>query len=189
MEGLRTLYLICAVVGGSALVIQTILLVVTGGVEGDLDDGTGADVDTHHDGHAGDSAFLKWLTIKGIVAFLTFFGLAGLASLSATQPLHTLPIAFGAGIAALFLVGWLMRSLGKLQSEGNVHLVNAVGKTGKVYLRIPHSKTGMGKVHVEVQGRTMECGAVTGDAEIPTGVPVRVVAVTGDVLEVVRAES
>jgi hypothetical protein len=59
MEGLRTLYLICAVVGGTALVVQTILLAVTGGHDGDIDDGSTSDVHVHaHDGDAGDGTFL-----------------------------------------------------------------------------------------------------------------------------------
>jgi hypothetical protein len=104
------------------------------------------------------------------------------------EPLRTLPVAFLAGVAALFLVGWLMRAMGRLASSGNLDLQNAVGKTARVYLRIPKSKSGLGKVTVEVQGRSVECGAVTAAGEIPTGVPVRVVAVSGDVLEVVRTE-
>jgi membrane protein implicated in regulation of membrane protease activity len=179
MEGLRTLYLVCALIGGTAIVVQTILLLVGGG-DGDLDDGP----DVHHDGSHSDVAFLKWLSIKGIVAFLTFFGLAGLATGSSPRPLQTLPVALAAGLAALFAVGWMMRALSRLQSSGTLDLGNAVGKTGRVHLRIPPARRGAGKVMVEVQGRLVECGAVTAANEIPTGTPVRVVAVSGDVLEV-----
>jgi membrane protein implicated in regulation of membrane protease activity len=188
MEGLRTLYLVCAVVGGTALVVQTILLALGGDTESHLGDGSVADVHDHA-AHAADASFLKWLTLKGIVAFLTFFGLAGLASGSMSEPLHTLPIAFAAGLAALFLVGWLMRGLARLHSHGNLELQNALGKAGRVYLRIPPSRSGVGKVTVEVQGRSVEWPAVTAASEIPTGAPVRVVAVSGDLLEVVRVEA
>jgi hypothetical protein len=179
MEGLRTLYLVCALVGGTAIVVQTLLLLV-GGADADVDDAT-----DHHDATHSDAAFLKWLSVKGIVAFLTFFGLAGLASGSSPQPYRTLPIALAAGVAALVAVGWMMRALSRLQSSGTLDLENAVGKTGRVHLRIPAGRRGAGKVMLEVQGRLVECGAVTAAAgELPTGTPVRVLSVQGDVLEV-----
>jgi membrane protein implicated in regulation of membrane protease activity len=188
MEGLRTLYLVCAVVGGTALVVQTVLIAVGAG-DHDVHDGSVADAHDHVSGHPSEGLFLKWLTLKGIVAFLTFFGLAGLAMGSGNGPLRTLPVALLAGVAALVLVGWLMSSFGRLESSGNLDLANAVGKSGTVYLRIPARKTAVGKVVVEVQGRSIEVGAVTAAEEIPTGAPVRVVAVAGDQLEVVRAEA
>jgi len=188
MEGLRTLYLVCAVVGGTALVVQTILIAVGGDADGHHD-GSVADAHDHTSGHPSEGLFLKWLTLKGIVAFLTFFGLAGLASGSGAEPLRTLPIALLAGVAALVLVGWLMSSFGRLESSGNLDLANAVGKTGTVYLRIPGGRAAPGKVVVEVQGRSVECAAVTASGEIPTGSPIRVVAVAGELLEVVRVEA
>jgi hypothetical protein len=187
MEGLRTLYLVCAVVGGTALVVQTILIAVGGDADGH--DGSVADAHDHTSGHPSEGLFLKWLTLKGIVAFLTFFGLAGLASGSGAEPLRTLPIALLAGVAALVLVGWLMSSFGRLESSGNLDLANAVGKTGTVYLRIPGGRAAPGKVVVEVQGRSVEVAAITASEEIPTGAPIRVVALSGDLLEVVRMDS
>ena len=198
MDWLANVYLYCAAVGGTVLVVQTILLLVAGTDHGgDATDAGSSDVDAgvahdatldHHDvaqSHAAETIFLKWLSIKTVVAFLPFFGLAGLAGGRAEwPPIVTLLVALVAGLAALFVVGWLMASLGRLQSTGTVNLANAVGQTGKVYLRIPRSLGGAGKVTVEVQGRSVECRAVTAAAEIPTGAPVRVVAVNGNLLEV-----
>ncbi len=199
MDWLENVYLFCALVGGTVLVVQTILLLVAGMDQGGDATDAGGDADAgvahdatldHHDvghaqSHAAESLFLKWLSIKTVVAFLTFFGLAGLAGGRADwPPVVTLLVALGSGFAALFVVAWLMSSFSRLQSAGNVNLANAVGQTGKVYLRIPGSLGGAGKVTVEVQGRTVECRAITAAAEIPTGAPVRVVAVNGNLLEV-----
>ena len=210
---METVYVICAVAGGTVLVIQFVLLAFGGHIgSGDVD--ADADVsggDFHHDfgGGSGDAghdaaghdasdqqtdhadaqqaAFLKFLSFKTVVSFLTFFGLGGLACDQAGfGGLPTLLMAVGAGSVALFLVAYLMSALIRLQSKGNVNLSNATGQTGHVYLRVPGQNSGAGKVNVVVQARLVECKAMTSGPEIPTGSEVRVVGVRGtDTLEVV----
>jgi hypothetical protein len=46
-----------------------------------------------------------------------------------------------------------------------------------VYLTIPAERSGIGKVHVTVQERLIECPAITTHAAIPTGTPVLVIDV------------
>ena len=55
---------------------------------------------------------------------------------------------------------------------------NAVGKTAKVYLRVPGEHSGAGKITVSIQGRSQEFGAVTGGPELPTGSEARVLGMT-----------
>ncbi len=73
-----------------------------------------------------------------------------------------------------------MRSLGRLQAQGNVDLHNAVGLTANVYLRIPPVGEGHGRVLLQVQGRTVECRAISRTDGIPTGATVRVLSRTDD---------
>ncbi len=194
---LQTLYLLCAAVGGTILVIQTVMLLVgMGDSHGDGFDSSDAhDAGIGHDAtHAGDAAgdlFVKVLTFKTVVAFLTFFGLAGMGSLSSgVSRVPSLTIAILAGGAALLIVAYLMAGLSKLQSKGNLDLRNAVGSLAKVYLRIPAHREGQGKVTVLVQGRKVECKAVTSGPEIPTGAEVKVVALSStDSLEVLPVSS
>lgn len=178
---METLYFYCAVTGGAILVLQVLLLLLGAG-----------DHDTSFDGHdvddpsaAGD-AFFKVLSFKTVVAFLTFFGLSGLASLQAgLGRVPTLMISFAAGSVALYLVAWMMAGLARLQSSGNVDLQNAVGLAAKVYLTVPGGHAGRGKVTVLVQGRTVEAKAVTAGQPLATGSMVRVVgAPAPDTLEV-----
>ena len=89
-----------------------------------------------------------------------------------------------AGALALYLVAYLMGALSGLQSKGNLDFKNAVGERGRVYLRVPGSNSGLGKITLALQGRSVECKAVTRGPEIPTGADVRVVSVTADTLEV-----
>ncbi|HEV7224595.1 MAG TPA: hypothetical protein VGN42_17935, partial [Pirellulales bacterium] len=56
---------------------------------------------------------------------------------------------------------------------------------GTVYLRVPANKAGVGKVHLNLQNRTMEYEALTAQAELPVGAKVVVVNVAGpDTVEV-----
>lgn len=201
---MESVYMICAVVGGTILVIQTILLIAGGTTDTDVDaDGDVGSVDLHHDlpGHgdvsdhdathdAHQAAFFKVLSFKTLVAFLTFFGLGGLAfDKAGFTPTPTLLLALGAGCVALYIVAYLMSGLFRLQSQGNVSLQNAVGQVGKVYLRIPGQGAGLGKVTVVIQSRSLECKARTSGPEIPTGSEVRIVGMAeSDTLEVLPME-
>lgn len=199
-DSLRTVFLVSATAGGTVLVVQTILLALGVGAETDSDLDPGDLHDTghafghdhsHDHGHADASdSFLKLISFKTLVAFVTFFGLTGLASQSGgltTAP--TLVLSVGAGAVALYIVAYLMSALSRLQSRGNLDLKNAVGQSAKVYLRIPGQRSGQGKVTVSLQGRRVECKAVTAGEEIPTGSEVQVVAAsTAGVLEVLPAE-
>jgi hypothetical protein len=190
---METIFLVCAVVGGTLLVCQFILGLLglghhdVGGhdlhVEGPQDVG-------HGDHPADDADHASWLagvlTFRAVVAALTFFGLAGLAALGlGLEAGPSLAVALAAGGGALALVASLMRALARLRSDGTARVERTVGQTGTVYLSIPGHKAGAGKVTVVVQNRTMEYQALTAGDELPTGARVVVTAVISpDTVEV-----
>ncbi len=193
------LYLVCAALGGTVMVCQFVMTLIglggdhdLGGDHGDIGHDVGHDVaHGHHEvGHEHASSwFVGVLTFRTLVAAITFFGLGGLAASvqDIGEPLELL-IGLAAGVAALFLVAWMMKSLARLQAEGTVRIDRAVGKIGTVYLPIPGQKAGAGKVHLSLQNRTVEYQAVTSQESLPTGAKVVVVAVTGsDTVEVIPA--
>ena len=194
---METVFLVCAVIGGTLLVIQTLMLVI-GGVDSDIDDVSDMDMDIadadvsdldtdmHADAVQAHDAFLKMLSVKTVVAFLTFFGLSGLAAGRAELSLTlTLVSSLGAGLVSVYIVAWLMTALARLQSRGNLNLAKATGSTAKVYVLIPAERKGSGKVTLALQGRMVECKAVTDGAEISTGTQVQVVGLIGaDTLQV-----
>ena len=180
---LETVYLGCAAAGGTVLVLQTVMLLLGGGDhEADGDVG-------HHDVHDGDPAFTL-LSVRTGAAFLAFFGLAGWGGLRAgwSTP-ASLGAALGAGTVSLFAVAWLFSLQRKLHSEGNLDPRNALGKSARVYLRIPGTNAGRGKITVAIQGRTAEFNAATRGAELATGSEVRIVRqITPDTFEVEALE-
>jgi hypothetical protein len=198
----ETIYLVCAIVGGTLLVCQFLLGLLGFGdhhdAAGDHDFhdvadhdshvGHGAQHDDHHDGH--HSWFLSVLTFRSLVAALTFFGLVGLAAeknFEQTPPV-SLALAVAGGAAALLGVAYLMRVLHRLKSDGTVRIERAVGQAGTVYLTVPGQRAGVGKVTLKLQNRTVEYQALTPYQQLPTGSKVVVTAVLGpDTVEVAPA--
>ncbi len=179
---MSTLFVYCAAIGGTILVLQFLMLLLGAGGDGDGDLHGGA-ADVGHD----QAAFLKLFSLQTVSAFLTFFGLVGLGTENlGWSPTNVALAAGGAGTAALWLVAKLMRSLAHMQSQGNVDLHNAIGHVGSVYLRIPAAGTGHGRVLMQVQGRTVECRAISRADEIATGTRIRVVERTDDDVLVVE---
>jgi serine/threonine protein kinase len=197
---METVYTTCALLGGTLLGLQFLMSLFglghhdvgggevhdVGGADGHLGDG---DHDVTHEAQV--SLFAGILTFRTLVAAVTFFGLAGMAAIAAdATPFGSLSLALGAGAAALFGVGFLMRSLYRLKAEGTVQIRRAVGQPATVYLPIPGRKTGAGKVHMNLQNRTMEYQAVTAQEPLPAGVNVIVVGlISSDTVDVVLAPS
>ncbi len=172
---METVYFYCAVIGGGLLVLQVLMLLL-GGTDSDFDADTSPDMDA---ADVDASTVLFQLSLKTIVAFVTFFGLAGMASVQAEAGTTTaLLVALGAGLFAFVMVGQLMKWMMSLQSKGNIDITSAIGQTAKVDLRIPASNSGAGKVAVVVGGRMKVQKAVTSGPEIPTGAEVLIQGMT-----------
>ncbi len=183
-----TFYLTCAALGGTILVLQVVAGLVGIGGDHDTDHGAGGGDHDHDAAHSGNW-FFGALSIRTAAAALTFFGLGGLtaAYYGASEPV-AIGVAVGAAAAAFYAVAFIIRSLTQLKSDGTVRIDRTIGSTGAVYLRIPGSRSGMGKVHLAVQKRTAEFQAMTAGPELPTGAPIRVVAVVNsDTVEVEAA--
>jgi hypothetical protein len=181
----RTIYLILALTGSAILVIQVLMQVF--GLAGDGDftgshdvghvDGGGDHGAGSHDG----SWFFGVISFKALIAFAGLFGLTGLALMdSGVGPAMRALISTAVGVAGMFLVAFLMRGLTGLTSSGTLDLRNALGASGSVYLRIPARGQGVGKVTLEVQGRSIQLDALTDGEALPTGARVQVIALAGD---------
>ncbi|MDF1801220.1 MAG: hypothetical protein P1V81_18795 [Planctomycetota bacterium] len=166
-------YLACATLGGSILLLQTLALLIGFGGADDLDGLS----DTHFELEGTESAF-GFLSVRGIAAFLTFFGLAGWGGVSAGWPNWlTVLVALLSGFLIMLLVGWLFSLQKHLYSDGNLQPEKLVGATARVYLRIPAKAQGKGKITVSIQDRSEQYEASTAtdyDRELPTGSEVRI---------------
>src|SRR5579862_7930933 len=121
---METVYLACAVVGGTLIVCQFLVTVLGMGGHHDIGghdvgghDMVGHDAPGHHDaGHESEpNWFFSLLTFRTLTAAFAFFGLAGLASIRLQlEPPAGLVIALAAGAVAFLVVGWMMRFMSRL---------------------------------------------------------------------------
>ncbi len=186
LSGTQQLFWSIAIVSSVLFVIQFVFSLI--GVDLDTDaeiDVGGADMDDT--GYSLDESFSIFST-RSIIAFFTFFGWTGVLTLNAGGSTMTALIAASlSGIAAMFLVAYLMWQFAKLTQEGNVDINTALFKSGEVYLTIPPKNEGQGKVHINIQGVLKEVDAITdSDNPIPTGSFIKVVEVVKNRILVVK---
>ena len=190
-----------AIPSSLVLIIQTLLMFLGIGDDADADvdlDADASDVDLA-DGVYGEDSLegyddfsdiggLRIFTFRGIVAFFVIFGWVGVVmqSFGANLPL-TIIVSIICGAAMMIGIAFMFRAMMRLKNNGNTDNRNAIGSAGKVYLTIPPSRTGEGKINIMLQGAYVERNAVTDEAEsIPTGVEVIVVGTSGQTSLVVK---
>lgn len=143
------------------LIVQIILLCLSS-FGGDVDiDGDG-DIDVDSD--SGVSIF----TVKSITAFFAVGCWAGLLTCAlASEKLQWLSVivAVIAGGAAMAVVIFTIRAMLKLQCNGAVQMQKLVGQHATVYVSVPPSRSGRGKITLNAQGKFMELDAVTESEE------------------------
>lgn len=190
-EALSTLQQVFACVAIPAtiiLLLQTLLLLFgVGGhdADGDADFDHDFDHDVDHDmdhDHGDHVAGLRIFTVRGIVAFLSVGGWLGIVLLGVgVHVVVSCLLAFLGGLASLLLVAAFLKWSVGMQESGNLSYQNAIGRSGQVYLTVPASQSGRGKVTLTVQERYIEADAVTNFNEpIPVGRPVTVVALADE---------
>lgn len=152
---------------------------------GDLGD---SDLDTDFSGGDSDglddAGAMSLISIRNIIYFLLGLGWSGVClwdSITNHIVLLAVSILVGCAFVAAFL--FVFRQLMKLQQNGAVNIADAVGKACDVYLRIPASRTGIGKVQISLGGSIHEFDAMTDAPEaIPSGTKVYVSQLEGHAL-------
>lgn len=177
MDLIGQIFALIAIPATLVLLIQTIMVLFGGG--DDMDDGidlTGdGEIDTPGNG-GGDGMAL--FSLRGLMAMASVGGWSGLVMYEAgINPVVTILLACAFGFMALVGIAYIMKLSSKLQSSGNINLGYAIGKVGTVYIPIPPSMSGSGKVNLTIQERFIEVDAMTTtDRKLATGESVRVVS-------------
>lgn len=137
----------------------------------------------------GSYSSLQLFTVQGIVAFLAVSGWVSIAALSSGLPsAGAIPLGLVAGFFAMYGIAKLVQISKRLTENGTIDFRNAIGENATVYIPIPPAGEGEGKVTLTLQGRFMECSAVSNEREmLKTGTSVRVTDLNGEVLVVERA--
>ena len=183
------------------MILQAVLMLIgigsMGAIEGGDGGGDALDGSGNIDGDASYDAVVdanatgvqgvhhdpvKFFTVRGIVAFFALGGWAGLAALSVGwSPILAIPIALLTGAAAMALASAVIRLLLRMQQSGNLDYRNAINLEADVYIAIPPTRTGFGKVTLVFQERFVEVDAVTdNETAIKVGSKVRVIGLDGN---------
>jgi len=173
--GLELIFASSAVLGG-ILFLLWFALIMIGGITADVFDGLfGTDFDA-----MGADASFKALTFQGIMAFMMFFGLAGLWVLDGDSDQTSLAIVVGSitGFGSMYGTGKLFQLFVALQSDGTIDMDDAIGSVGTIYLRIPEG--GVGQIQVESGSAMRTYNAKTEDGQAMS---------TGDFAEVIDVVS
>ena len=181
-DPLYGIFYVLAVPATVILILQTVMLLFgLGHGDGDLDSDTGGLCDgdhdfepdsgdgfhTDHDVDIDDGAMqgdtgLRLFTVRGLVAFFSVGGWAGIAALEmGASRVASAAIALVMGIVALVLVALFFKWVLALQYNGTLRFSNAVGKTGEVYMTVPAKNGGRGKVNIIIQEQLTETDAIT----------------------------
>lgn len=202
LDGILKMLYCIAIPATLVLVIQTILS-LHGGFEGgggiDVSDTSGMDFhdgsqmsngDTDWDhtfgdgGNPADFSIMSMLTLQGIATFLTVLGWSSIAAIAAgSSPTLSILVGLVFGFLAMYAAARLIHASRKLVESGNLDLRHAIGETGRVYIPIPAEGKGEGKITMQLQGRYIECSAMTLENRmLSTGEMVRVTDVRGELL-------
>ena len=166
-------------IGASVFFILQTIMTFVGGVGGD------ADIDTDADVGSGHSDFpFHFFTLRNLVSFLLGFGWTGVSlyrSIASQWVLLLISILVGLLFIVIFFI--IVKSLLKLSENNTFKIEDTIGRTGDVYIQIPAAKLGIGKVFVSVKGSIHELSAITEDSELlKVGTLIKVVKVEGKTL-------
>jgi hypothetical protein len=176
LETFEKTFWIIAIPATLAFFIQLVLTFF--GADADADFDMDMDAEMHIDGGAG----FQFFTLKNLVAFFTIFSWTGIACIhNGLGQTATVIIAVFCGLLMMAIMTSLFYFMSKLAQSGTLELKNALNHVGEVYLTIPKSKEGFGKVQIKIQGALRELEAMTADDnELKTGTLIKVIEVTSN---------
>jgi hypothetical protein len=184
LGGSAGLFGVPALVGTFFFLVRIVLMLVGGAndLHHDFAVDTGGGDAGHVGDHADSSTAFKVLSIQAIAAFLMGFGWGGLAAVRG----FGLPAVLGAGVGLvtgsgmMWMLGKLLRSIGRMQSSGTLPMEAALYEEGAVYVTVPARRTGRGVVRVVIDERQQYYPAVTEADALETGARIRITAVNED---------
>jgi len=167
-------------IAGGLLVLM-LLLSIVGGLDFDMDIDMSSDSDTA--GGDGLGIFKAGLTFLSIGAWTM-----KLLLLSEMTTPFALVLGTVAGLAAMYILHIIVKTLLNNDENVNWEADDAVLQLGEVYLKIP-AQEGNGIINVEVKGATREMKAKSLDnKEIKTGAKIRVMEIAGEFALVVQED-
>jgi hypothetical protein len=138
----------------------------------------GADANFEGDLDADVSGPFQLLSFRNLINFLLGFGWGGISFSNIIENRSTLILlAVIIGLSFFVMFFFIMKELYKLQEDNTVKIDEAINHVGSVYITIPASKSGFGKIQISIKGSQREYQAVTSGEAIQSGIAIRVVEI------------
>lgn len=161
----QVMFIIAVSASGVMVIFLILMLFGIDGAEYDGVDIPDSSVDVFNDEPLTGIAGLRILTVRGMLVFLAIGAWVAYLFSSLSGPIISSVIGIVFGVGAAYLQALAFRATLKLESVGNMDYHNAIGKIASVYLRIPRSKSGKGKISIIIQDRLAEVDAITEEAQ------------------------
>jgi hypothetical protein len=137
----------------------------------DASDGLSADFD----GDFEHDEPLQIFSLRNLINFLLGFSWTGISFYNLIpNKILLIVVALGIGVLFVFVFFVIIKQMQKLSEDNSFKISETLNKTGEVYLNIPASKTGHGKILISIKGSSHELTAVTEHEAINTGTLVKV---------------
>lgn len=154
-------------------IVQTILTFIG------MDSDTSMDVNPDTDISSGEFPF-ELFTLRNFINFFLGFGWTAIALQEKFSGSVVIFLSCLVGVLLVAAVMYIFYLMSKMEQSGNISTADAVGCKGNVYLKIPGTRSGEGKIQISIQGAIREYDAVTNGEELATGTPIIVTQVLNE---------
>jgi hypothetical protein len=150
----------------------------------DSSEGINADFDSNLEGNEAPGQLFSF---RNLLNFLLGFSWSGISFYGyIANPIYLILLAFLIGILFVFIFFLIIKQVQKLAEDNTFKIKNTLNKTAEVYLKIPASRSGKGKIMISVNGSFHELEAITAGNAIPSGTFVKVIKIENDQLLLVE---
>lgn len=140
-----------------------------------LDSDVSADIDT---GDFAADGFMPFFSFRNLINFFLGVGWGGVCFYNYLES-KGLVILFSTitGLVFVFLFFMLVKVILKLNKDNTFKITDTIGQNGVVYLPVPESKKGSGKIQISIKGSFHEIDALTSGEKLPVGTNIKVIEI------------
>ncbi len=179
---METIFTCSAALAGS-LLLGLFALRMIGEAETDPDavasdiDSPETDTGSPHEAATAGKWFIGMFTLRAVLAGVSVFGLSGLVMAGQLSERGCVVAAASCGLCTMYVMGIFIRAMQGLEQNETVRLQDTLGTEGTVSLTVPARNSGLGKVRLATNRRTVEYAARTSHYALFVGSAVLVVGI------------
>lgn len=181
LDGLLKTFWYIAIPVSLVFIFQTIMTFIGS----DVSDGIEADFDG--DLTSSEAPF-QLFSLRNLINFLLGFSWTGISFYDfISNPILLILISFIVGILFVVLFFFIIKQITQLSENNSFQLTETLHQTAEVYLTIPESKKGIGKIILSIKGSFHELEAICEETKkIETGSLVKIIKIENNKILVVK---